>query len=372
VCAVKLREDLRRDGLAMHFLLSEKEMRVLAAAVPDAVINVGYPGICAEELATCQRIVRGLAAQSVESAVVGHACPAHVAALEAAASIAENTSVNVWVPCSRGLARRIAPSQPETFLASCVAVVRQWTSAHTTPIDVALVDATAAEEGICERAIGLAERFSEVGCRHVIIGDTMGTATPSRLLPLFDGLAGRGVPFEFHGHDDGGRLVDNIQVAVDSGAVGIGCAAFGLGERGTLADTRFVAGLLSLPCNCSAYADFAELHRAYRDTHRGCEGLLDPATITTGAQLRLRRGVPGTRLLFGVTSDRQVLGEMLGVRPDLLDPELLRELKDTMYREKRCALSPADVLAFLDDRQKPWCAWRQRIQEPHGKWKEDA
>lgn len=340
---VCMREDIRRDGLAMHFLMDGDAMLPLASAIPSAIINIGYPAICGEELQVCQRITRALARSPVETAVVGHASARHLGALEAVVSCAENTSANVWVPSSRQLARQMSSIGPDELVLSCVDAVRQWATTHATPIDVALVDASAEEDGLLDHVLWMAEQFSLAGCRQIIVGDTMGIGTPESLSPIFRGLNEMHIPFEFHGHDDGGCVYANIVAANNEGAVGVGCAALGLGERSTMPDTAHVAEILSLPFDAVAYAEFSTVHAQYRADNPGCEELLNPRTVTTGAQLRLRKGGMGTRLLFGVTSDRRVLGEILGIEPRLTTPELLRTIKDWMYRERRCYLTEPEL-----------------------------
>jgi len=343
-----LREDIRRDGLAMNFLLGESLMQVLASALPEAIINIGYPGICPAELCACQRITRALASYPVESAVVAHACATQIASLESVACCAQNTSVNVWVPCSERLIRQISPDSSRAFLESCIATVRSWSSTHSTPIDVALVDVTADEDGLHHRTLWIAEQCILAGCRHIIVGDSMGMATPGQLISLFRGLEEMGGAFEFHGHNDNGLLESNIQAAVANGACGIGSAAFGLGERKTMADSRRVAQLLSLPFDDSAYAEFANLHEGYRVAHPSCETLLNPDTIISGAQLRLRGSLPDTNVMFGVTSDRRILGEIMRLPPNSFRSDVLPRLKDQMYHEERCVLSAVDLAMYLE------------------------
>ena len=57
---VGLREDLRRDGLMMNFLVDESLMLSLARAFPYSTINIGYPAICSSEQKICEKIAENL------------------------------------------------------------------------------------------------------------------------------------------------------------------------------------------------------------------------------------------------------------------------------------------------------------------------
>jgi len=46
---IRVREDMRRDGICMNFLLGAKEILLLSKTIPYSTINVGYPAICNEE-----------------------------------------------------------------------------------------------------------------------------------------------------------------------------------------------------------------------------------------------------------------------------------------------------------------------------------
>lgn len=204
-----IREDIRRDGLAMNFLMGTNMMIELGRALPGSIINIGYPAICSAERKACQAIIQKLSDICIETAVVGHAHLDHLPFLEAVASCAPNTSVNVWIPCSQRMIHESSELPEDVFLLSCVQAVKLWVDSTSIPIDVALVDATAIESGILERILWLSQTLMDNGCRRIIIADTMGICNPVRVRCIFTAISERKIPFEFHGHNDFDNLSPN-------------------------------------------------------------------------------------------------------------------------------------------------------------------
>ena len=129
-------------------------------------------------------------------------------------------------------------------------------------------------------------------------------------------LRGRDVPFEFHGHNDTGFLEANIETAIEHGAHVIGTSAFGFGERMTMGDSYKIAETFKIPIERHFYDNFCELYSMYEKNHPDCVQILSPGKIVTGAQLILRRECFGAaKVKFAVTSDRRVLGHILGIPP---------------------------------------------------------
>ena len=171
----------------------------------------------------------------------------------------------------------------------------------------------------------------------------MGICTSARIRAILTALAEQNIPFEFHGHNDFDNLSANMRVAVDCGACGLGTAAFGYGERSTMADPCTIAKEFGLPFNSFHYKTFSHMHNDYLDRHPKAKSLLNPDTITTGAQLRLRSTEQNTKLLFGVTSDRKIAAKMLGIPTTVISLEKLRSIKDEMYNCGICALSDLEL-----------------------------
>ena len=323
----------------MNFLMGADMMIELSKALPGSIINIGYPAICLSERKACQLITQKLSDIDIETAAVGHAHIDHLPFLESVASCAQNTSVNVWIPCSQRMIHE-STNLPETiFLQSCIQAVKLWADSKSIPIDVALVDSTSVERGITEKVLRLSQALLENGCRRIIIADTLGICTSARTRSILNALAKQKIPFEFHGHNDFGKLSANMQAAADCGACGLGTAAFGYGERSTMADPCTVSKEFGITFKNFHYETFSQMHKDYLNRYPKSKSLLNPNTITTGAQLRLRSKEPNKELLFGVTSDRKIAAKMLEIPSDAVSADKLRSIKDEMYDCGICALS---------------------------------
>ena len=138
-------------------------------------------------------------------------------------------------------------------------------------------------------------------------------------------------------------LGENIKAAIKYGAHVIGTSVFGLGERMTMADSYRIAEIWHLPVNKKSYNHFCRLHSEYMANYPDSYDLLSPNVIVTGAQLQLRGKCHNAKVKFGVTSDRRVLGKIVGITPDSVCSNRLRRIKDRMYDERVCTLSPREL-----------------------------
>lgn len=82
-----------------------------------------------------------------------------------------------------------------------------------------------------ERVLSMVDRLVASGYERVLLGDTIGVATPAQVRHLVGALVERfpGVTFGGHFHDARGAAVANVVAAVDAGATMIDAALAGMG-----------------------------------------------------------------------------------------------------------------------------------------------
>ena len=82
-----------------------------------------------------------------------------------------------------------------------------------------------------EKVADVAQRLLELGCYEVSLGDTIGTATPSRIQSMLDTVS-QVVPVEklaVHLHDTWGQALANIYAALEKGVAVVDSSVAGLG-----------------------------------------------------------------------------------------------------------------------------------------------
>ncbi len=82
------------------------------------------------------------------------------------------------------------------------------------------------------RVTEIAARMMALGCTELSIGDTIGVATPGRVVALLDALAAAGVAVEriaVHFHDTYGQALANTLTALRAGVTTVDASAGGLG-----------------------------------------------------------------------------------------------------------------------------------------------
>ncbi len=80
--------------------------------------------------------------------------------------------------------------------------------------------------------IAVATRLFALGCTELSLGDTIGVATPGRVVALLDGLVAAGVPIgriAVHFHDTYGQALANTLAALQRGVTTVDASAGGLG-----------------------------------------------------------------------------------------------------------------------------------------------
>ncbi|MEU0464928.1 MULTISPECIES: hydroxymethylglutaryl-CoA lyase [unclassified Amycolatopsis] len=82
------------------------------------------------------------------------------------------------------------------------------------------------------QVIAVATRLFNLGCTELSLGDTIGVATPGRVVALLDGLVAAGVPLDriaVHFHDTYGQALANTLAALQRGVTTVDASAGGLG-----------------------------------------------------------------------------------------------------------------------------------------------
>jgi hydroxymethylglutaryl-CoA lyase len=83
-----------------------------------------------------------------------------------------------------------------------------------------------------EQVVSVATRMMALGCTELSLGDTIGVATPGRVVALLDALRAAGVPVEqiaVHFHDTYGQALANTLAALNRGVTTVDSSAGGLG-----------------------------------------------------------------------------------------------------------------------------------------------
>ena len=82
------------------------------------------------------------------------------------------------------------------------------------------------------RVAQIAARMMALGCTELSLGDTIGVATPGRVVALLDALAAAGVGADriaVHFHDTYGQALTNTYAALEMGVATFDCSVAGLG-----------------------------------------------------------------------------------------------------------------------------------------------
>jgi len=340
---VFIREDFRRDGLCMNFLVDEKLMGNIAKAFPGAIFNIGYPALCSKEREMCEKITLELSSHPVEIAVVGHALPNHLEIMAPIVNSASNTSASFWIPFSDYMIRQTINKRPEQVLAHAKRMAEIWKDLSDRPLDVALVDSTAKEKGSIRRLHEFYNCLKDSGVRSIIVCDTKGRATTKRLTDLLIGFRGTNADLEYHPHNDNGLAHQNIETALYLGVKGIGTGVFGHGERGTMVDARELVAKYKIPYNPEAFKNFRNNYNAMIAQLNEKNPIFTKNTVVTGTQYRLRGRDPKLDAKFGVTSDKYILGKKIGVDPSEISDEVLEAIKNDLYTERKRVFSESEL-----------------------------
>lgn len=322
--------------------MDQHEMSLLADAFPNAILNIGYPAICAEEKAACDRILFALQNKPIEAAVVGHAQIHHLKIMSELVNKTQNSSANFWIPFSDYMISQTVRKSSSEILAQTKELLKYWKSQSDRPIDLALVDATAREPKLRERLNRFYQELMPSGVRNFIICDTKGHANKKSLVHLLYDL--RKMPnLEYHPHNDNGQAFENIGSLVALGVSGIGTGVFGQGERGTMVDPRLLIAEYELEYSPPAFEKFELAYNELISSLDEPEQIFKKKMVITGTQYRLKARAPSIRTVFGVTSDRYILAKNLGIKKEEVEVAFFEFLKNGLYKERKRVYTDEDL-----------------------------
>ncbi len=346
---VSIREDFRRDGLCMNFLVNSKMMSHLAKAFPYSIFNIGYPAICSEEAKLCKEITLNLSSLPIETAVVGHALKSHIKTMANISNLANNTSANFWIPFSDHMINKTLKITSSQLLDHTVRMVKSWKHLSERPIDIALVDATAEEENLDKRLQIYFETLKGAGVRSIIICDTKGIANISKLKKLFSLIKADIGKIEFHPHDDKKQALNNTNALIMMGVKRIGTAIYGYGERGSMIDPRILVEKYNLKFNQSDFDKFEQEYKKLILSLKETEPIFTSDCIITGTQYRLWGRNSKKTIKFGITSDKYILSKIVNIKIASISDSLLSYIKDCMYKDKKRTYSKNELLQKITE-----------------------
>ncbi len=346
---IRIREDTRRDGLCMNFLLDEKMMLKLSKALPESVMNIGYPGACSKEADMCRKITIELRNEPVETAVVGHALRSHLELMAPISNLAQNTSANFWIPFSDYMIGQTVKTSPENVLENAKNMVYFWKSLSDSPIDVALVDSTANEDELNQRLYSFCNTLKEAGARNIIICDTKGIANSKGLEKLLSAIGRERENLEYHPHNDNGNAMKNVATMSRLGINTISTAVLGHGERGSMLDPRELITSYKFPFDANHYKIFLEEYSELMDSLDESEQVFTSDTVVTGTQYRLWDRNPKLKTKFGVTSDKHLLSKLAGIKKSDISDLMLESIKNDLYGDRKRVYSSDELKSKIRD-----------------------
>jgi len=350
---ISIREDFRRDGIAANFLANGEVMEQVSKAFPGSKINIGYPGICEAEYAQCKEILQNNKNSEAELSVVGHARIGHLMKLKTILSNTGNSAANIWLPVSNHFINQTIKEKPDSVLKIAKLSINYWSNQIDKPLDIALADCTAEESQLPNRVAKWTQTFLDMGYRNVIIADSRGIGTPSKIsnmLGLIDKSYRHRV--EFHPHDDSNTGIKNIEAAIHSGVYSIGTAIYKSGERKTMIDPRNLTNL-GFQYEKNAFKKFEDAYKSIVGNYNEIlEEVYGNKIIVTGTQYRLRNRNDSLTLKFGVTSDKYILGKMLKIPKSMITRQLLSNLKNDLYEEEKIVYTIEEIQAKILKNEK--------------------
>ncbi|MBD3340054.1 MAG: hypothetical protein GF353_13150 [Candidatus Lokiarchaeota archaeon] len=334
---IKIREDFRRDGLAFNFLVDDELMLMIAKTFPGSIIQVGYPAICSEERKMCSKILERLKGESVELALSGHAMKQHLEIIGELLIPYPKATANIWIPISDYFIARTLKCSAQEVLDHALKLFNYWHKNYpTNQIDVALVDSTEKEEHLEKRIAYFSKELHDAGARSVVICDTKGQSNPGSIQNIFSEIRksdqGR---IEFHPHNDNGKALENIKVAIAYDVNVIGTALFNAGERFTMVDPReLIKNEIALNFEPEFLIHFETMYKKRtKISFSEAKNKIYDHKFITGTQYRLFDRKDEKEIVFGVTSDTYILSKMLKIEEEI-DSHILQNLKDSLYEQK--------------------------------------
>jgi len=349
---IRIREECRRDGIAASFLIDAPSMVNLAEAFPNSIISVGYPSICSEEEKRVKEILEAFKDLPIESAVYSHAIKDQIDLSGRLIEGYKNASACFWIPTSDFfISQTLKGSTAKDVLNKATNLVKHFVKEYKKPIDVALTDTTCPESGLEERLAEFSNELSQAGARQLVVCDSRGIGINEIIKKNFECIRKRySGPLEFHPHNDNGKALEHIKIALDYDTEIINTAMFGSSERGTLISPE---ELLKANYNICSDKDKLDLFKIKFSEKIGeppkvIKEVYGPSTIVTGSQYRLRGRSHDEKLIFGITSDRFIFKKMTDSN---LDDETIRkkmeELKNKLYTTGKLYYTREDLSRLI-------------------------
>ncbi len=329
-----IREDFRRDGLAANFLGDKYLIESAINSFPNAIFNIGYPGICEAEKRMCSDILEHNKDSNAELAVVGHARPEHLDLMSEVISPYKNVSANIWIPISDEFINQTMKTDPNNIKEYIKKLIGDWKTKSSAQLDIAFADVFTGNNK--DRTKNWIDEFLDEGIRRIIICDTKGSATPYEIEEVFDFLSKYKNNLEFHPHNDNGFGIDKILTAINKDIKYIGTSIYGAGERGSMIDPRRLKDFVMI--NEIEFEKFEYLYKQQIGIPEEIiSNVFGENIIVTGSQWKLKNKNSSLKPYFGVTSNIELFEYVTGEK---IDQQTLSSLKnDLLYSKKNLLLS---------------------------------
>ncbi len=248
--SVRINEETLRDGeqtADVIFLAEEKVAiaRAIAAALPGAIINAGYPAISPAEADAVRAVARAVEGAEVECA--GRATREDLDRCFACVAGAESPRATFWFPTSLAMTGSRLGTTPAGMLRVGLDLLAYGRGrvGDGVGIGVALADASNADLSFLTEAVAL---LTEGGADMIVVCDTIGRWLPTEVAEIVRAIlaAVPDAPLCVHPHNDLGMGTANAMAALAAGVPAVATAVNGLGERAGMPPTEEVVAALLL------------------------------------------------------------------------------------------------------------------------------
>ncbi|MBI9030778.1 hypothetical protein JEZ13_02070 [bacterium] len=360
-----IREEIRRDGLAINHKLDEVFFKLYIDTFPevDKIINVGYPTICNTEYDICKKIILNNTSENIEYCISSHARKIDLIVMSR--FIDELTdrhklSIVVWYPISECFQKRLLTNSKRNHLKHLKEIVEYWKSQQSSvPIDIALADCFSDEDEIEQKTSTWVNELIKYGYRNIIITDSMGTSTKDRIDKVFSKLKHYNFNFnnlEFHVHDDNSKAFDNLQYSISKYNIGLVSSSYmGSSERMSLISTEKIYQDI---LNCTIDKDIISKLRNYynyivNDKRSIISKFKNNVATITGSQFYLQNK-PKISLLFGATTNLYLLELILGRKSNNAELECL---KNYLYNSFNIFFTRDDIDEIISKKKEEFFSY---------------
>ncbi len=336
-----VREDFRRDGLAANFMADSELINIVSSILEGSKINIGYPAICNEEYQICSNILEH-SNNKAELCVVGHAREEHLKKMADITKDRANVSANSWMPISDYFLNQTVKVSSKEAFNGLKSIIKKWKKISNNPFDIAFADCTSYEKDLPSRIFEWTDYCLNNGVRNVIICDTRGMGSENQIDSIFEKLNSFGSRIEYHPHNDNGKALNNIDIALKHGVKTIGTAFYNAGERLSMIDPRSLIDK-GLFFNNDYFPEFEDMYiKKIGHPEDVLNNIYGTNIIVTGSQYRLRDRDSKLEMRFGVTTDTHIASEMIG---KIIEKNILAKIKDEfLYKRKRLFLDSEKLI----------------------------